>query len=53
MKKLLLAAMIAVFGLLGVLGAASPGHHYHHYGPKPKADMYAPADMYSSPLDMY
>ena len=50
MKKLLLAAMIAGFGLLG---AVNPGHHYHHYGPKPKADMYAAADMYSLPLDMH
>jgi len=50
MKKLLLAAMIAGFGLLG---AVNPGHHYHYYGPKPKADMYAAADMHSLPLDMH
>ena len=55
MKKMLLAATIAVFGVLGLLGAASQGHHhYHHYGPpKPKADTYVSADMYPSPLDMY
>jgi len=52
MKRLIVAALLAV---MGVLASGAPGHHYHHYGPPPKAkaDMYAPQDMYTAPADMY
>jgi hypothetical protein len=47
MKKLLVGALIALFGLLG----AGVVHHYNQS--VSRADMYAPGDMYHSPQDMY
>jgi len=47
MRKLLVGALIALFGLLGA------GALHHHSRPSvSRADMYAPHDMYS-PQDMY